>query len=68
MISDGIRDVSAGAGERVGRMMNGTSLASRSIAGSGACGGDRSVGEETCVNNELAEVGGFLEGDQRAVW
>ena len=32
---------------------------------SGACGGGRSVGAESHVNNELAEVGGFLEGDKR---
>ena len=41
MVGDGISDVSVGAGEGVGRMVNGTGLASRSIARSGACwGGD----------------------------
>ena len=39
MSSDGVSEVSAGAGERVGGMVNGTSFASESIAGSGACGG-----------------------------
>ena len=39
MGSDGVSDVSAGAGERVGRMVNGTGLISRSVARSGACGG-----------------------------
>ena len=31
-------EVNAGAGERVGRMVNGTSLTLGSIAGPGACG------------------------------
>ena len=59
MSSDGVSEVSAGAGERVGGVVNGTNLALGSIAGSGACGGGRSLGAETHVNNELAEVGGF---------
>ena len=36
MGSDGISEVGEGAGERVGRMMNGTSLTLGSIARSGA--------------------------------
>ena len=32
-------EVGAGAGERVGRMVNGTRLTSGSIARSGTCGG-----------------------------
>ena len=55
MSSDGVSEVSA----RAGGMVNGTSLASRSIAGSGACGNGSSVGAETCVKNELMEVVGF---------
>ena len=39
MGGDGIRDVSAGASEGVGGMMNGTGLTSGFIARSGACGG-----------------------------
>ena len=38
--------------------MNETSLTSGSIVGSGA------FGAEICVNNELAEIEGFLEGDR----
>ena len=52
-----ISEISTGAGERIGRMVNGTSLASGSIAGPGACGGGRSMRAETHVNSELAEVG-----------
>ena len=58
MSSNGESEVGARAGERVGRMMNGTSLALGSIAG--AFGDDRSVVAETCVHNELMEVGGFF--------
>ena len=39
MGSNGVSEVGAGAGERVGGMVNGTSLALGSIAGPGACGG-----------------------------
>ena len=60
MASNGVSEVGAGAGERVVRMVNGTSLASGSIAGPGGGGGGRSVGAETSVHNELAEVGGFF--------
>ena len=59
MGSNVISEVGAAAGGRVGGMVNGTSLASGSIAGPRACGGGRSVGTETCVHNELAEIGGF---------
>ena len=45
-------------------MVNGTGLTSGSIARSGACGGGSSEGAETRVGNELAEVGGFSEGDR----
>ena len=59
MGDDGVSDVSAGAGEGVGRMVNGTSHTSGSIARLGACGGGSSVGAEIRVDNELVEVGGF---------
>ena len=58
MGGDGVSDVSAGADEGVGRMVNGTGLTVGSIARLGACGGGSSVGAETRVNNEL-EVAGF---------
>ena len=61
MGSNGASEVGAGAGERVGRMVNGTSLPSGSIAGPGAYGGGRPVGAETCVHNGLAEVGEFFK-------
>ena len=40
-----VSEVSAGADERVGRMVNVTSLASGSVAGFGAYGAGRSVGQ-----------------------
>ena len=60
MSSNGVSEVSAGAG----RMVNGTSFASGSIAGSGAFGGCRPVGAETWVDNDFVEVEGFSEGDR----
>ena len=51
-VSNGVTEISARAGERVDGMVNVTSLSSGFIAGSGACGA------ETCVNSELAEIGG----------
>ena len=41
-------------------MVNGTGFTSESIVRLGACGGCCSVGAETCIDNELAEVGGSL--------
>ena len=64
MGSDGLSEIGTGAGERVGRMVNGTSLPSGSIAGPGTSRGSRSVGVEISVHNELAEVGGFSECDR----
>ena len=64
MSSDGVSQVGAGAGERVGEMVNGTNLASGTIAGLGTCGSGRYVGAGTRVFNELAEVGEFSEGDR----
>ena len=61
MGSNGASKVGAGAGERVCGMVNGTGLASGSIAGPEACGVGRPVGVETCVYNELTEVGGLLK-------
>ena len=57
--NNGLSEVGTGAGERVGGMVNRTNLASGSIAGPGAGGCGRSVGAETSVHKELAEVGGF---------
>ena len=45
--------------------MNGAGLTSGSIARSGASGGGSTVGTETGVDNELAKVRGFSEGDRR---
>ena len=67
MGDDGVSDVSAGAGEGVGGMMNGRGLTSGSIARLGACGDGSSVGDDTHIDNELAEVGGFWKL-QRGVW
>ena len=60
MVDDGVNEVGAGAGERVCGMVNGTSLASGSIAGPGASVGGRSVGVRTSIHNEFAEVGVFF--------
>ena len=57
-------DISAGAGEGVDGMVNGAGLTSGSIARSEACWGGGSVGAETRVDNELAEVREFSEGDR----
>ena len=60
MGGDGVSDISAGTGEGVGGMVNGAGLTSGSIARSGPS----IVGAETLVDNELAEVRGFSEGDR----
>ena len=65
MGSDGVSDISAGAGEGVGGMVNGAGLTSGSIARSGASGGGSTVRTETGVDNELAKVRGFSEDDRR---
>ena len=39
MDNNGVSEINTGAGERVGRMANGTDLTLGSIAGSGAYGG-----------------------------
>ena len=62
MGDDGVRNISAEAGEGVGGMVNGAGLTSGSIARSGASGGGSTVGAETLVDNELAKVRGFSEG------
>ena len=64
----GVSDISVGAGEGVGGMVNGAGLISGSIARSGASGGGSTLGAETRVNNELAKVRGFSEGDKTGVW
>ena len=51
--------------EGVGGMVNGAGLTSGSIARSGASRGGSTMGAETCDDNELAKVRGFLEGDRR---
>ena len=59
MGGDGVSDISTGAGEGVGGLVNGASLTTRSITRSGASGGGSAVGAEIRVNNELAKVRGF---------
>ena len=67
--NDEVSDISEGAGERIGGMVNATGLSSGSIAKSRDCGGGSSVGAETHINNELAEVGEVLGSWQgRGVW
>ena len=61
MGGNGVSDISAG----VGGVVNGAGLTSGMIARSGASGGGSAVGMETRVDNELAKVRGFLEGDKR---
>ena len=55
MGSNGVSEVGAGAGERVGGMVNGTNLVLGSTAGHEQVG---------CVHNELVEVGEFFESDR----
>ena len=57
---DGVSDISAGAGEGVGGMVNGAGLTSGSTERLGASAGGSTVGAETCVDNELVEVRGFF--------
>ena len=59
-----VSDISTRAGEGVGGVVNGAGLTPGSIARSGASGGGSTMGTETGVNNELAKVGGFSEGDR----
>ena len=65
MGGNGISDISTRAGEGVGGVVNGAGLTSGSIARSGASGGGSTVRTETGVDNELAKVRGFSEGDRR---
>ena len=65
MGGNGVSGISARAGEGVGRVVNGAGLTSGSIARSGASGGGSTVGTETGVDNELAKVRGFSEGDRQ---
>ena len=44
--------------------MNGVGLTPGSVARVGASGGDRIMGSEAGVHNELAEVRGFAESDR----
>ena len=65
MGGDGVSDISVGASEGVSGMVNGAGLTSGSIPRSGANGSGSTMGAETRVDNELAKVRGFLEGDRR---
>ena len=48
-------------------MVNGADLTLEPIARLGASGGGSTVGAETHVDNELAKVRGFSEGDRRGL-
>ena len=67
MGDDGVSDISAGASKGDGRIVNGAGFTSGSIARLGASGSGSTVGAETSVDNELAKVRRFLEGDT-GVW
>ena len=60
----GVSDVSAGACEEVVGMVNGTCVTMGFIVKSIAVGDGSSVGAETRIDNEFAEVGGFSECDR----
>ena len=45
--------------------LNGAGITSGSTARSGASGGGSTMGTKTHVDNELAKVRGFSEGDRR---
>ena len=64
MGGNGVSDISTRAGG-VGGAVNGAGLTSGSIARLGASGGGSTVGTETGVDNELAKIRGFAEGDRR---
>ena len=65
MDANGVSDISTRAGEGVDGVVNGAGLTSGSIARSGASGGGSTLGMEAGVDNELAKVRGFSEGDRR---
>ena len=65
MGGDGVSDISAGAGEGVGGMVNGAGLTSESVVRSGASGGGSTVGAETHVDNELVKVRDFRKMTDR---
>ena len=65
MGGNGVSDISTRAGEGVGGVVNGAGLTLGSIARSGASGDGTIVGTHTGVDNELAKVRGFSEGDRR---
>ena len=67
MGGNGVSDISARAGEGVGEVVNGAGLTSGSIARLGASEGGSTVGKDTGVDNELAKVRGFSEGDRRGL-
>ena len=65
MGGNGVSDIGTRTGEGVGGVVNGVGLTSGSIARSGASGSGSTVGTETGVDNQLAKVKGFSEGDRR---
>ena len=61
MGGDGISDISSGAGEGVGGMVNGADLTLGSIARLGANGSGSTVGADTRVDNELVTMNSLPE-------
>ena len=59
MGGDGVSDISAGAGEGVGGMVNGAGLTSGSTARSGASAGGSTVGRRLVLTMSWRRFGGF---------
>ena len=64
MGGDGVSDISAGAGEGVGKMVNGTGLTSGSIARLEACGVAVLWGRRLLSEMSWWRLGRFSEGDR----
>ena len=61
MGGDGVSDISVGAGEGVGGMVNGAGLTSGSIARSGASGSGSTVGGSLMSTMSWRRLGGFWQ-------
>ena len=68
MGGDGVSDISAGAGEGVGGMVNGAGLTSGSIARSGASGGGSTVGRRLMSTMSWRRLRGFRKVTDRRSW
>ena len=65
MSGNRVSDIGMRAGEGVSGLVNGAGLTSGLIARSGASGGGSTMWTKTGVDNELAKLRGFSEGDRR---